>query len=93
MLFGNGKLFLCLLTLVLLFLQTVRFLIHMHYLALLATRTGKQSSFSISLCEMTIVLQHPLLLQPSALSFKEYSFKNRFPEEQRLEEAGPEAEA
>lgn len=54
MLFGNGKLFLCLLTLVLLFLQTVRFLIHMHYLAFLAAHPGKQSSFSISLCEMAI---------------------------------------
>lgn len=54
MLFGNGKLFLCLLTLVSLFLQTFKFLIHMHYLAFLAARPGKQSSLSISLPEMTI---------------------------------------
>lgn len=54
MLFGNRKLFLCLLTLVLLLLQTVRFLIHMHYLAFLTAHPGKQSSFSISLCEMAI---------------------------------------
>lgn len=54
MLFGNGKLFLCLLTLVLLFLQTFKFLIHMHYLAFLAAHPGKQSSLSISLLEVTI---------------------------------------
>lgn len=52
--FGNGKLFLCLLTLVLLFLQTVRFLIHMRYLALLTTQPGKQSSLSVSLCETAV---------------------------------------
>lgn len=54
MLFGTGKLFLCLLTLVLLFLQTVRFFIHIHYLAFLDSDPGKQSSFGISLCEMAI---------------------------------------